>query len=77
MSTTTRVPGHELRSEGAAYKPGDRRGTHLRVHPGWSVSGFGYGLCTCGAKSEQLTSGAQRKAWHHQHKLKVTAAADQ
>ncbi|PYY63638.1 hypothetical protein DEJ30_12045 [Curtobacterium sp. MCPF17_003] len=77
MPATTRVPGHELRSEGAAYRKGDRRGQHLRVTPGWTTSGTGYALCSCGATSAVLTSGTKRKAWHRDHKNEVTAAPQQ
>jgi hypothetical protein len=70
--TNTRVPGHELQGEGAPHAPGARRGTHVRQARG--VAGTGYGLCTCGARSPLLDSGAKRKAWHRQHKQQMWEA---
>lgn len=72
----TRVSGHELRYEGAAFEPGldldlDRR-YPFRVH--WnSVRGRGFGLCSCGAQSPVVDSGYARKAWHRAHKAEMAA----
>lgn len=72
---TTRVPGHTLRSEGAAYiKAGccdwarplasiDGHGLHrLPVGQG------GHGVCSCGEYSAHLYADNERKRWHREHK---------
>lgn len=64
----SRLAGHELAHEGAAFKRGDRRGSNVPVNSGWSVSGTGYAVCSCGVTSPVLSSGAQRKQWHREHK---------
>ena len=75
MSSTTRVSGHELLNEGAAFQrnPDPARRWPLRVEHN-TVSGVGFGLCSCGARSGVLTSGNQRKAWHRTHKHEVAQA---
>jgi hypothetical protein len=58
----TRLSGHALRLEGAAYlESGDR---WIREDP----NGPGAGRCSCGAVSGTLPSRAARKRWHFQHK---------
>ena len=64
---STRVAGHELFDEGSAV---DSKGR--RIYPG-TIGGTGMARCSCGTKSEVLTSGNQRKAWHRAHKLEVSA----
>lgn len=61
----TRLAGHSLVHEGAAH---DEEGQRIRQH--WSVNaaGVGRGKCSCGALSDVLPSGGQRKAWHKAHK---------
>jgi hypothetical protein len=67
-TATTRLSGHELFYEGAAY---DAKGKY-RVQEIWGgTGGTGSGKCSCGALSPELTSGAQRKAWHRGHKDQV------
>ncbi|UFU14610.1 hypothetical protein LQK89_02610 [Curtobacterium sp. C1] len=70
---STRLADHELASEGAPYRPGTRRGQHTRARDlgTYTVAGTGYALCSCGAHSDVLTSGRQRKAWHREHKASV------
>lgn len=57
-----RLAGHTLAFEGA---PHDEQGRRL----GWSgVAGYGRARCSCGELSEELPSGALRRAWHVDHK---------
>lgn len=64
----TRLAGHELRYEGAPFN-----GQRKRIGAGWSTSGEGRALCSCGALSPVLPSANQRKVWHRQHKGLVGA----
>lgn len=57
--------GHGLFYEGAAF---DDRGHRVRSQ---GTGGTGHGLCQCGAKSDTLTSGGQRRDWHRQHKTDI------
>lgn len=59
------VPGHTLKSEGAAFQWDGRR--YVRVYH-WGVGGKGKGLCSCGATSKVLDSGAARRRWHKAHR---------
>lgn len=58
------VPGHTLLFEGAPFDNSKRR-------IGWTgTGGVGYGVCSCGYASRwEYSSAAQRKQWHHEHKL--------
>lgn len=68
----TALRGHALRSEGAAYRPGDE-GVLVRVR--WnSVAGDGVGACECGAASRVLGSAAARRRWHAAHKDEIRQA---
>lgn len=60
----SRVAGHALQGEGAAF---DHRGRAIR----WGTGGAGYGLCECGEKSGWLSSSTARKAWHRDHKASI------
>jgi hypothetical protein len=65
----TRVPGHALRSEGAAHIPGkfeEEQAAWIRCR-----GHIGYGVCECGASSPCLWSAAARKRWHTGHKVEV------
>lgn len=62
---STRLAGHGLRREGAAYLG---RGEGTLMH--WA-SGPGLGKCECGALSEVLPNRARRKAWHRAHKDEI------
>lgn len=64
----SRLPGHELLWEGAAYV---RRGTQFVTGPERGTRGVGYGKCSCGALSPELASGNQRKQWHRDHKNEI------
>lgn len=68
----TRVVGHGLRNEGAAYDdngyPLDSGGYVVRTGPGRAK-------CECGELSEVLPSGAARRAWHAGHKDEVKGSA--
>lgn len=65
--TSVRVTGHALVSEGA---PHDINGCRL----GWQGTfGRGRAKCSCGALSDVLPSGYQRKRWHREHKAEVLA----
>lgn len=64
-ATSARVSGHALWYEGAPHDDNGRR-------IGWQgTHGEGRGVCTCGARSEVLPSGYQRKRWHREHKAAV------
>lgn len=65
----SRVTGHTLRNEGAPF---DSYKVPLRRSGG--VSGRGRALCSCGALSDELVSGAERKQWHRDHKAAIAAA---
>lgn len=70
---STRLAGHELLDEGAAYvKAG--RWSH-RITPR-GTGGEGRGKCSCGVVSEILKSGNQRKAWHRDHKEAMKKQAE-
>jgi len=56
----TRLIGHGLRNEGAAFVKLDD-GRWRRVD---SSRRAGFGLCECGAHSEWLDSDSARKRWH-------------
>lgn len=61
----SRLAGHELLAEGAAFF---KQGRHiLRAYTN-RTGGVGFARCSCGALSEVLDSGAKRKAWHRGHK---------
>lgn len=66
MSAASRVTGHTLRSEGAAYRLVDDR--PKRVRPS-GTSGSGRALCSCGATSDELATGRARREWHGSHKI--------
>jgi hypothetical protein len=56
----SRLAGHGLRYEGAAFSmPGQRARNE---------SGPGMALCECGTYSPQIKNRAQRKQWHKDHK---------
>lgn len=72
----TRVAGHTLRNEGAAFEmwtafpQGEARPIRVR----WNgTSGIGFALCSCGARSPILNSANLRKAWHRNHKTEVAS----
>lgn len=64
------LSGHGLIREGAPFRD-DGSMMIARSH---GTGGTGRGMCSCGALSEVLTSGNQRKAWHRKHKDEVRAA---
>lgn len=70
------VPGHTLVREGAPHAWNGKRYevTHLK---GYGTSGEGKGLCSCGATSPVLTSGAARQKWHRAHKEQIAAVAEE
>ena len=69
----TRVSGHTLTSEGAAYRVFGDSQYPKRVQ--WNTtSGTGFALCSCGARSPILDSANLRKAWHRSHKAEVTSS---
>lgn len=70
--STTRLSGHDLFYEGAAYD--DRGHRRLSLHGG--TGGVGKGKCMCGALSPKLDSGSQRKRWHRAHKVEVQLNLD-
>ncbi|MEU8199410.1 hypothetical protein AB0C10_37060 [Microbispora amethystogenes] len=62
MPRNTRLPGHELRNEGAPFAWSS--GRYVRQRETWT----GKGLCSCGAVSDVLDSNNARKRWHRAHK---------
>lgn len=66
----TRDARHWLADEGAAY---------IKVGQySWRISykgtgGIGRAKCSCGALSEDLPSGNQRKKWHREHRAEAKA----
>lgn len=56
----TRLAGHSLRYEGAAFM-----GPKMRAR---DASGPGMALCECGTYSPLIKNRAQRKQWHKDHK---------
>ena len=68
----SRVPGHELVSEGAPFNADGRSSYPTRWMGG--TGGTGRGRCSCGALSDVVDSGAKRKSWHRGHKDGILAA---
>lgn len=64
-STSKRVSGHTLRSEGRAFTSEGKLPPYRTY--------LGHGKCSCGALSPELNSDGQRKAWHREHKAEVTS----
>jgi len=71
MNRSTEVKGHGLQHEGAPFKR--VLGKWVRVNLRGGVGGEGRGMCSCGAYSPKLNSGAARKRWHRDHKSAVAA----
>jgi hypothetical protein len=65
--TGSRLSGHVLLSEGAAYSGKSR----VRYH---GTGGIGKAMCSCGVSSPVLDSGSKRKQWHREHKEAVRKA---
>ena len=59
-------------------KAGRRYFERIRAFGGYgygsATGGHGIGVCSCGATSEKLPSGAQRRAWHRAHKDEMRKA---
>jgi hypothetical protein len=68
----TRLSGHGLNSEGAAYERGGYTGNAWVPARSWT----GVALCECGETSPVLESNGARKRWHAQHKDAVRGAFD-
>lgn len=66
QTKSTRLPGHELWDRGSAIEGGNS----------YYEPRLGTGKCSCGKRSPQLTSKAQRKAWHRDHKADLIAGGD-
>lgn len=60
---SNRMPGHELRAEGAPFSS-----KGYRIMQGGFQGGVGHAKCSCGDLSPVLTSATKRKAWHRDHK---------
>lgn len=66
----TRIAGHGLHREGAAYDDNGNVVTSM-FQVVWG--GPGRAKCECGVLSEVLPSGAARRRWHREiHKLEVS-----
>lgn len=61
---------HALKNSGAPFTSAGEL-----VHPEnpKSTSGDGRAMCSCGELSDELASGAERKAWHKEHKATAEA----
>lgn len=57
--TSTRLAGHTLPDEGRVYQGG------YRIYEAPAV-------CSCGAKSDTLTTDSARRRWHREHKTAIT-----
>ena len=68
----SRLPGHELVSEGAPFEADGRSSYPTRWMGG--TGGTGRGKCSCGELSDVLYSGAKRKSWHRGHKDGIMAS---
>jgi hypothetical protein len=69
----TRVKGHTLANEGAAF---DNDGNRITFgHRILGSSGEGHPKCSCGALGPWLDSGRQRRVWHRLHKQHVSGQA--
>jgi hypothetical protein len=64
----SRLSGHGLRHEGAAY-------SEPRVRSN-DQSGPGMALCECGTYSPVIKNRARRKQWHADHKDDIRAGGD-
>lgn len=64
VHTGTRLVGHGLRYEGAAFQRYANGVDNLMREQ----SGPGYAKCECGALSPWLSNRSQRKTWHKDHK---------
>jgi hypothetical protein len=62
----TRVAGHALLAEGAAF---NRDGQRVTMN---TTAGSGHARCQCGAQSEALRSSGERRRWHVAHKAEVS-----
>ena len=63
------VPGHWLVSEGRPFPQPPC--CYLSGRYSMGTGGPGHAKCSCGAVSEHLLSGAERKRWHREHKNKI------
>lgn len=70
-ATSQRVKGHTLEHEGWPHSTDGQRFWGSELAAGW-----GCGMCSCGALSNQVQGNAARKRWHREHKAEVLAAAD-
>ena len=61
------IRGHALQDEGAAFN-GEKHPVRVKWN---TVSGIGYGLCQCGARSTITDSSNHRREWHKRHKAEV------
>jgi len=72
-STSQRVKGHTLRSEGKAHAADHPTNITMARRYGWE----GFGLCSCGARSAPaLGSDYARKQWHRRHKADVLSTQE-
>ena len=67
---STRLAGHDLLDEGAAYV---KDGRHSRRARNYGTGGEGRAKCLCGELSPVLPSGTTRKQWHREHKAAIRA----
>lgn len=82
MLRNTRVAGHWLEAEGAAFREPTREerdgvskrfARPLRIRQ-QGTAGVGFGWCGgCGARSPVVDSAAARRRWMDEHKAKVQA----
>jgi hypothetical protein len=71
---STRLAGHGLAHEGGAFYADPAGRPRLKAHYG-DRSRVGFGLCECGARSEELTSNYGRRKWHASHKRDMGSTA--
>jgi DNA-binding CsgD family transcriptional regulator len=68
MPTSTKVTGHSLVGDGAAFRYYGNRWERVKQS---GIGGKGKGLCSCGEASPNLDSGGKRRLWHDEHKQTV------
>src|SRR5699024_7813455 len=69
MTTSTRLKGHALMADGAAFSQDGER-----LFPG-KTGGWGHGRCECGIICAETDTRKARVEWHRKHRAKGARAA--
>ena len=70
MTTSTRLKGHALMADGAAFSQDGER-----LFPG-KTGGWGHGRCECGIICAETDTRKARVEWHRKHRAKVAREAN-